>query len=173
MAFTFSKLATVTVGAGGSATISFTSIPQNYKDLVLKISSRSARAATGTDWKIEFNGSTTGYTYRRIYGDSAAVYSDTASTGQIMTDSSGNATASTFGNSEIYIPSYTGSNYKSFSSETVSENNASAANSAYTNLYAGLWSNATAISSLSISSVQSTTFNQYSTATLYGIRAEV
>jgi hypothetical protein len=162
----------VVVGAAGAASVTFNSIPQSgYTDLVMKVSSRSARAATGTDWKIEFNGSTTGYSYRRIYGDGAAVYSDTASTGQSFTDSSANSTASTFGNAEIYIPNYTSSNYKSWSADSVSENNASGANSAYQNLYADLWSNTASITSIEIKPVQSTTFAQYSTFSLYGVAA--
>lgn len=169
MANTFIKIATVTVGSGGASTIDFSSIPGTYTDLCLKVSSRSARAATGTDWKIEFNGSTSGYKYRRAYGDGAAVYSDESTIAQIMTDSSANATASVFGSADIYIPNYASSAYKSLSSNTVSENNASGANSAYQNMYGGRWDNTAAITSISLKSVQSTTFAQYSTATLYGI----
>jgi hypothetical protein len=47
---------------------------------------------------------------------SAGVYDDRAS-----------ATAGTFSNSEIYIPNYTSSNQKSFSSDSVTENNATSA----------------------------------------------
>ena len=174
MAYTFSKLASVTVGAGGVTQIDFTNIPQNYKDLQLFTSIRDNTAAAGKDYKIEFNGSTTGYTYRRIYGDGAAAYSDTASTGQSLTIDSANATASTFANCLIYIPNYSGTTSKSWSADTVSENNATGANSAYANLYAGLWSNPTGIISISIKPISGTpTIQQYSTATLYGIRAEV
>jgi hypothetical protein len=35
---TMTALSTVTVGAGGAATIDFTSIPQTYTDLIVKIS---------------------------------------------------------------------------------------------------------------------------------------
>jgi hypothetical protein len=164
-------ITTVTVGSGGVASIDFTAIPQNYTDLILKLSLRDTTAANGKDIKIEFNGVTTNYSYRRVYGDSAAAYSDTASTGQSLTINSANATANTFANCEIYISNYTSANNKSWSADTVSENNASAANSAYANLYAGLWSNTSPITSISIKPVSGTpTFTQYSTATLYGIR---
>lgn len=174
MAYTFSKLASVTVGAGGVTQIDFTNIPQNYKDLQLVTSIRDNTSATGKDYKIEFNGVTTSYSYRRVYGDGAAAYSDTASTGQSLTIDSATATASTFANCMIYIPNYAGSTSKSWSAETVSENNATGANSAYANLYSGLWSNTTAITSISLKPISgSPTIQQYSTATLYGIRAEV
>jgi len=155
---------------GSASSITFSNIPQNFTDLVVKMSVRDDTAANGKDYKIEFNGVTTNYSYRRIYGDSAAAYSDTASTGQSLTIDSASATASTFANCEIYIPNYASANYKSWSADTVSENNASAANSAYVNLYAGLWSNTAAITSIAIKPVSgSPNIVQYSTFYLYGI----
>ncbi len=44
MASTMVALQTVTVGAGGSASISFSSIPQTYTDLKLVISPRNTAA---------------------------------------------------------------------------------------------------------------------------------
>jgi hypothetical protein len=172
MAFTFSKLATVTVGAGGSATIDFTNIPQNYKDLCLKISARGTSATDFRYVRVRFNSDVgSNYSSKRIYGDGT-----TASSNQELTDSSGltitsaaNNTANTFGNTDIYIPNYTSSNYKSFSTDAVSENNATLA---YTMLIANIWNSVTSISSISLLP-SANNFAQYSTATLYGIRAEV
>jgi hypothetical protein len=79
-------------------------------------------------------------------------------------------TAFTFGNSEAYIPNYTSSNNKSVSIDTVVENNSSTVNIVALN--AGLWSNTTAISLISIVP-GSGSWVQYSTATLYGVKAEV
>ena len=173
MANTHKKIQTVTVGAGGASSIEFTSIPQTYTDLVVKLSIRDDTSANGKDYKIELNGSTTSYTYRRIYGDSSAVYSDSASTSQSLTINSATSTASTFANCEIYIPNYTSTNYKSWSTDTVSEKNATAANSSYTNLYSGLWSNTAAITSIAIKPISGTpTIQQYTIATLYGVFKE-
>ena len=170
MANTYTLISSVTVGGAGAANIEFTSIPSTYTDLVVLTSLRDNTAAVGKDYKIEFNGVTTSYSYRRIYGDGSAAYSDTASTGQALTIDSANATASTFANCQIYIPNYASANYKSWSADTVSENNASGANSAYANLYAGLWSNTAAITSIKMLPVSgSPTIQQYSTAYLYGI----
>jgi hypothetical protein len=44
MALTYTAIKTVTVGSGGAANIDFTSIPQTYTDLVLKVSARMNRA---------------------------------------------------------------------------------------------------------------------------------
>jgi hypothetical protein len=80
---------------------------------------------------------------------------------------SGNgATASTFGNGEVYIPNYAGSTNKSMSADGVSENNGT---EAYTDLIANLWSNTSAITSILLYP-DSGTWQQYSTATLYGIK---
>ena len=43
---TMTKLATVTVGSGGSSTITFSNIPQNYTDLVVKASLRGTTTTT-------------------------------------------------------------------------------------------------------------------------------
>lgn len=167
MAFTYSPIASVTVGSGGASTIDFTNIPQNYTDLVLRFSARTNRASVVDDVAISFNGSTTSFSGREIYGDGAAAASITTTRAAGVT-AGANATASTFGNSEIYIPNYVGSANKSFSVDGVQETNG---NTAYMVLLAGLWSNTVAITSISLSPLNGTSFNQYSSATLYGIRA--
>jgi hypothetical protein len=171
MSNTYTKIASVTVGSLGATSIDFTSIPSTYTDLQIVTSLRDSTVSTGKDYKIEFNGVTTSYSYKRIYADSTAGYSDTASTGQSLTIDSASATANTFANSIIYVPNYAGSNNKSWSADSATENNASTANSAFLNLYAGLWSNTAAITSISIKPVSGTpTIQQYSTAVLYGIK---
>ena len=75
------------------------------------------------------------------------------------------ATASTFGNAEIYIPNYASSNNKSVSADFVSETNAA---DAIFGLTAGLWANTSAITSIKLTPAAA--FAQYSTATLYGIK---
>jgi len=58
MAYTYSKIATYTVGSGGVATVSFLNIPQNYTDLILKASIRSSISQTNDYGIIQFNGDT-------------------------------------------------------------------------------------------------------------------
>jgi hypothetical protein len=174
MAYTYSKLASTTVGVGGASAITFSNIPQNYTDLVLKISGRTA-AAQGVA-QIAFNGTTTNLNSRILYGigssAGSASYASVIRAGYIVgTD----YTASTFSNNEIYIPNYTSSNSKSLSIDSVTENNAT---EAYSSLNAGLWSNVTAITSLTLTVLNNgtgaaSTFSQYTTATLYGIRVEL
>lgn len=165
---TFTLISAVTVGSGGAATIDFTSIPSTYTDLVLKASLRgpTGYASDTMDTYLRFNGTTTNYSDRLLYGTgSAAASLSETPTGINFRVVGQNSTASTFGNAEIYIPNYAGSTNKSVSVDAVTENNAT---SVLTQLEAGLWSNTAAINQITL--VPFTTgFAQYSTAYLYGV----
>lgn len=167
MANTLKKIQTITVGSGGASSIEFTSIPQTYTDLKLVLSARSTTSDSTNPWKfatISFNGNTSNRTTRFLSGNGSTASS--ASDTTIYTWVAGhNATASVFGNAEIYIPNYTSANNKSLSIDTVTENNATAS---YMNLQAGLWSNTAAITQVTIT-LDTGNFVQYTTATLYGI----
>jgi len=174
MAYTYSKLASSTVGVGGAATIAFNNIPQNYTDLVLKVSARGTAASISSGMFIQINGIAASYSARNLYGDGNAAASNTnpySITSKLWAGSicGASATASTFGNGDVYIPNYTSTNNKSASVDGVVENNAA---TGYQNMAASLLSNITAISSF-VLSLDSGSFAQYSTATLYGIRAEL
>jgi hypothetical protein len=165
MANTFVKIASVTVGSGGSASISFTGIPATYTDLVVKYSLRSS--TTDQSALIRFNGTSSGYSEKSLYGtgSAAASYGQSASSIEVNYATTSSQTASTFANGEMYIPNYAGSTNKSVSIDDVQENNATAA---YAILNAGLLSNTAAITSITLTA--GTSFVQYSTATLYGIK---
>ena len=165
---TFIKIATVTVGSGGAATMAFSSIPSTYTDLVVKTSIRTSRGTYAADLiRVDFNGSSTSQSSRLLEGSSGGVGSFALSTTQVITGTTSVSTANTFSNGEIYIPNYAGSTNKSISADSVAENNA-ADGPLY--LAAGLWSNTAAITSITLTNVNSATFQQYSTATLYGIK---
>jgi hypothetical protein len=133
----------------------------------VKLSARSTRSDV-RDWAIiSFNGSSANITSKRLYGDGTGSGSDSR-TDIILSTTGTNATASTFGNSEFYIPNYAGSTNKSVSVNAVSEDNGTTADA---NLSAGLWSQTTAITSLTLTSLTSSNWVQYSTATLYGIKS--
>ncbi len=156
---------TVTVGSGGAASIEFTSIPGTFTDLYIVFSGRSNRSATFDNIRVQPNGATTGVSSRILYGSGSGASSFTEAyvSGYTNADSS---TASTFGNSSIYIPNYAGSSQKSFSIDSVSENNATAATQAIT---AGLWTGTSAITSIILDQGDGTTWLQYTSASLYGI----
>ena len=165
---TFVKIASVTVGAGGSASVTFSSIPSTYTDLCMKYSLRLDSNPQSNAWcsiTVGLNGSSSSFTYRMVYGTGSSAASQTGTTEIAWVDSSV-ATANTFGNAETYFPNYAGSNNKSFSTDFVQEHNSS---SAIAGLVASLWSNTAAITSITLSP-PSGNFAQYSTAVLYGIK---
>jgi hypothetical protein len=170
MANTMTLIASSTAGVGGTAAFDFTSIPSTYTDLCVKLSLRDTSAGndTGKTW-VTFNNNTSSYSEKALYGNGASAGSFSASGANLTlngnsADSFGN-TANTFASLDIYIPNYAGSNYKSVSSDTVSEQNGT---TAYSVLDAGLWSNTSAITRITITS--NLLYTQYSTAYLYGIK---
>ncbi len=165
MATTHSLISSVTVGATSVASINFTSIPATYTDLKVVISARNDGSPPG-NILIGFNSSTANFTNKFIQGDGATVVSSFVA--QMIGDMDGSGeTANTFNNIEVYIPNYGSSNFKSFSSNSVNENNAT---TAYQMPTANLWSDTSAITSIQITNrTGGRNFVQYSTAYLYGI----
>jgi hypothetical protein len=159
MPTTFTKIASVTVGSGGAATIDFTSIPSTYTDLVVKL---SVSAASSNGFLMSINGSTANLSYKLLEGDGATAASYTGSSGRIAYAFS---SATIFSNIEVYLPNYAGSTNKSFSTDAVSEQNAT---TAYADLTASLWSQTAAINALGFY-FSAGNIREYSTATLYGI----
>ena len=166
MATTYTLISSVTVGSGGAANIEFTSIPATYTDLNVFFSIRGSQSQTYQQLQITFNNSSSGYSQRNLYGGGSSASSSSSSGSSFSCDGNGStSTASTFGNASLYIPNYAGSNNKSASFDGVTENNATAADA---ELYAFLWSNSAAITSIKIAAATGT-LNQYTTAYLYGI----
>ena len=168
---TFIKIASVTVGSGGSSTVSFSAIPSTYTDLLVKVSARISNS--DSTWTlVQFNGDTTNgnYAYRYLEGNGTTPSTGSFSSSAGVPGGSNNfasATSNTFGNSDLYIANYTSSNQKSSLLNGVTENNATAA---YQDFSGNKWSGSSAISSMTFTAVNSGTFAQYSTFTLYGIK---
>jgi hypothetical protein len=172
MAATMTLIASATVGAGGASSIVFGSggtLPQTYTDLILKWSLRTTRTGATDSFFVRLNGSTANGSERRIYLFGTTFASDSfSSTGGIDASSinASGATASTFSNSEMYIPNYTQSIPHSLSWESTTGDNTSTGNSVI--IGAGLWNNATPVTSISLVPDVGTLV-QYSTAYLYGV----
>jgi len=170
MANTYTLISSATVNSSSVANIDFTSIPQTYTDLLLKM---SLRIPTGTNVGLRigmrFNGASTDANFSTIlaYADGSITGSFTSSTGFTGWMPDAGTTSNVFSNVDVYIPNYTNSSNKSFTTDAVMENNATAS---YMGYFAGLWSNTAAISSIRIfDSGTSANFAINSTAYLYGI----
>jgi hypothetical protein len=163
---TMVAIQTVTVGSGGAANIEFTNIPQTYTDLKIVLSMRTNGAgASGNAWTpciVTFNTTTT-TSSRQLFGTGSGTGSDTGVNNVYTADTDN--TASTFSNSEIYIPNYTGTTQKSYSADSVTENNATGSLAL---MAAGLTNLTSAITSVKVAP-DTNSFAQYTTATLYGI----
>ena len=168
MAANYVLLEKITVGAAGAASVTFNNIPQTgYTDLKIVATMRTSEALGANSIWINFNGSSAGFSAKVLEGSGTAAssYSQAKFVGTYEGTS---FTANTFSNTEIYIPNYTSANYKSYSADSVTENNGTAA---YSELTAGLWSNTAAISSITLYSGSNGTMVQYSTFSLYGLAA--
>jgi len=159
-----------TIELGSSqASITFSSIPQDYDDLVLVHSIRTARNNNVRDQLVlSLNGSGSNFSVIKLDGNGSSAGSQSYAVGRFAQVSTTNATSNTFGNGSLYISNYTASQNKSFSADSVSEDNGS---TAYQSIYAGLWSNTSAVTSLSFVSADAFDLLSGSTASLYGVTA--
>lgn len=151
-------IGSVTVGAGGANSVAFNAIPQDGTDLLLLWSSRSNVSATNDLLGLLQLNSAYDSSAVRMSGDGSNV-TTSASIYPLINRFS--ATANTFSNNCILIPSYTSSANKTVSVESVTENNG---NEAYAWLQTGRYVTG-AVTSLNIGGV----IAQNSTASLYKI----
>lgn len=153
-----------------AASVTFSAIPATYTDLVLRFSIRS----NGTEISnLRINGSSSAsYSRIRLRGTGTAASSNLDS-GQTQinfnnsTTYDGGFTASIFSSGEIYIPSYTVSQNRPISAFITEESDAT-----YSSIqaFAGLYSDTTTITSLTVLNGTSTDqFVSGSSFYLYGI----
>jgi hypothetical protein len=172
----YESIQTYTVGAGGSATIDFTSISSAYKHLQLRLMMRSTTAAVDTDdlW-LRFN-SDTGSNYSRhiLQGDGSTA-SAGANTSQTRIPF-GNAiprassAANVFGVAVIDILDYTSSNKNKTVRGLYGSNENSTSTNFRVGFNSGLWyATPAAITSITLQP-EANSFAQYSSFALYGVK---
>ena len=155
---TMIPIATNTLTATAT-TITFSSIPQTYTDLVLV----SSFSSGNNDEKLQFNADTgANYSWSRLYGDGTSAGAGTSPTPTYIRNTGGDLT--TQQNTIINIFNY--ANATTFKT-TIGRGNNTAAQVTFT---IGLWRSTAAITSITYS-VSSNTFSVGSTFTLYGIKA--
>lgn len=164
----YESIATVTVGAGGQSTVTFSSIPDTYKHLQVRLFAKY----TGV-----------GYGYMRFNGDSSSNYSshgihgNGASGSPLGTFGSGTTTASyytnaagtkdtTFNVSIIDVLNYSNTNQHK---TTKGFYGWDANGTGYVELNSGNWRNTAAITSIVLSS-SAGNFSEYSVIALYGVK---
>lgn len=165
----FESIQTINVGSGGAASISFTSIPNTYTHLQIRLLARSTAANVAGGVTLQFNGDTTGSNYYSHYiqADGSSVAAGPNANASIHYDIAGvNATASVFGAMIFDVLDYSNTN-KNKTSRVLGgiDNNGSGR----MNLTSGLWRSTSAITSIALAPF-SGSFAQHTTAALYGIR---
>lgn len=170
----YESIATVTVGAGGSSSISFSSIPSTYKHLQIRAIARDNRADSGTSsLRLQFNSDTGSnyYTNHRITGGGSSAVAGAGATGTfiLFTESaSGNSTANCFSASVVDILDYANTNkYKT--TRTLHGADLNDANGAVV-FRSGLWMSTSAVSSITITHNNGSNLVQHSQFALYGIK---
>lgn len=169
----YESIATVTVGAGGSSSIDFTSIPSTYKHLQIRAISRTNRGDTNDFMTVRFNSDTgTNYAYHSLYGNGASAgAADTGtSTGTPWSGvtAGGNATASIFGAVIWDVLDYQNTNkYKTLRLLSGTDQNGTTGRIYF---QSNLWQSTSAISTVTIIPTYGTLFSQYSHFALYGIK---
>lgn len=166
---TFTLISSATVGSGGANSITFSSIPATYTDLLIKYSLRATTSSVYNDVDVILTGGT--YSNAKVLyainGTTVSSYSP--GTNAFIAETVGaTATSNTFSNGEIYIPNYTSTINKSASGDAVGENNASATVAI---LGAALYTSSAAITAVTLQNGTGAQgdFVQHSTAYLYGI----
>lgn len=151
-----------------AASITFSAIPSTYTDLVIKLSSRID--ANAVSLKVNFNSdTTTKYSYTRLYGSGSSAGSDLGSSATYAFPVANNRisyTANVFSNSELYVPNYTSTTSKAFSTFGTTENNAT---ESYIGPTASLYTGTSAITSITLTPDLSANFDSGSSFYLYGI----
>lgn len=155
--------------SGSSSTLTFNNIPQTYTDLKLMCSPRSSIAGYYDNLLLQFNGSTSGYSMTRTFGDGVGNrYSDRFSGQNFIYcgEVNGNtATTNGFGIMDIVIPNYRSNLFKQISTLNVNERDNTAA---YTGFKAGMWQGNAPVTSISLLAAGGNWMSG-STFTLYGI----
>ena len=167
----FESIATQTVGLGGAATITFSSIPSTYTHLQLRAITRGNNADTDDDIQILFNGdSTASYTYKQLSGNGTSATSggDVSQTSSRVVRAAGaTAQANTFGAGVVDILDYTNTNKKKVLRTL---NGVDFNGSGVVNLRSLLYNKTDAITSMTLTSRYGTSISQYSSFALYGIK---
>ena len=166
-------IATTLVGAGGTATITFSNIPNTYKHLQLRILSRSARTDAADGIALRFNsdsGSNYSWHYLRGDGTSPGAGGSATQTEILLSyDFAANTAGSNiFGIGIVDILDYANVyKYKTVRILAGNDRNGSGA----VGLCSGLWMNTAATTTLTLTSYWgANNFLQNSRFSLYGIR---
>jgi hypothetical protein len=170
----YDSIATATVGAGGVASVTFSSIPQTYKHLQIRTLVRSTGGGGSYNAIVNFNGDTTvgNYPLHYLFSSGSGVptsgYSASDAGIAIARATGGASLANVFGVGIADIVDYTNTNKKKVVKVLLGQDD----NGTSTKIQlfnSGLWTNTSAITSMTIS-VGGGSLAQHTSIALYGIK---
>ena len=165
MAITYEPIATQTL-ASSAASVTFSSIPQTYTDLVLVMWTKPYSSSEGSI-KLNWNSDTgSNYSNTHLTGESAGAVSGRNTNATSIAVSTGNALNNP--RQPIYI-----TNIMNYSNTTTYKTSLTrtSESSAYVDAWVGLWRSTSAITSITVNITYIFNIGVGSTFTLYGIKS--
>ena len=168
----YESIATVTVGGGGSSTITFSSIPSTYTHLQIRWIAKTNRADTDDVVQMQFNSDTgANYSWHGLAGTGSVAGANAGASQsniEIKWGATGNSGATNiFASAIIDILDYADTNkYKT----TRRLGGADLNGSGQIYLSSGNWRSTSAITSIVLNRQYGSNFLQYSSFALYGIK---
>lgn len=168
----FDSIATTTVGAGGAASVTFSSIPSTYTHLQVRFIGRDNRSLFRDFVGLNLNNDTgNNYAYHTLSGDGSSASASNATSFseiQLFAVSSANANnANGFGTAIIDILDYTNTSKNTTVKALGGYNDNGQGVIAF---QSGLWMNTSAVSTVTITPGVGTSFSQNTQIALYGIK---
>ena len=167
----YESIATVTVGSGGSSTVTFSSIPSTYTHLQIRAMGQSNRGGGQDQFTMVINSDTTTNYYQHylegVGSGTPGSYGYPRNWICLGDFADGTYSSSAFGIAVCDILDYKNTNkYKVTRSLSGWDTNGQG----YVRFDSGLWKSTAAISSLTIGVQDGTLINQYSKFALYGVK---
>lgn len=167
----YESISTVTVGAGGASSVTFSSIPSTYQHLQVRFIARISTSDTAENTWLRFNGDTgSNYSYHFLDGNgSSASAGGAASQTRILAGRAGAASSGSniFGVNVLDVLDYASTNKNTTARILGGIDRNGDGN---IRLDSGAWFNTAAVTSLTITPTTSNNFVQYSHFALYGIK---
>jgi hypothetical protein len=169
----YESISTVTVGGGGAASVTFSSIAADWTHLQLRIISRDNRAAWQSSVNLQFNSDSSAvYAQHFLIGNgaSASAGNDINQTQMVIARTYGaSASANTFGASVTDILDYANTNkFKTLRTLSGAEANSNNADG-FLWYNSGLWRSTDAVTRIDLTP-NGTLWSEYSQFALYGIK---
>ena len=170
----YESIQTVTVASGGTASISFTSIPQTYTHLQVRMLGKTPAADNGSGIYLALNGTGLSYSHRLTGFRGGAGIDAQSGVNDIICyfPCTASGVDNMFGAAILDIIDYKNTNkVKTTRTSWGYSNNGVAAGSEFLGMHSGLWNSTAAINSITLTAQSSRVFSEYSSFALYGIKA--